>query len=214
MRLARCPTKLESVRIGKDRGWFHTNATCVAFVVFFDVPERSDGLSSLQRSLACGLLVGIWRCHKLAFLLRFFRLDDKSVLKNMGPNQDDWFRLFVVPGMDHCGGGTGPNQFNKIAVLERWREQNEPPRSISAARVNESSVIDMTRPLCPYPQRAVYNGSGTSNDAANFTCKVRAIDHGPMGTNLLQREWSAWGQLSIGQKLPFDSKPVVRESAR
>ena len=43
--LARCPTRLESVRIGKDRGWFHTNATCVAFVVFFDVPERSDGLS-------------------------------------------------------------------------------------------------------------------------------------------------------------------------
>ena len=101
-----------------------------------------------------------------------------SVLKQMGPDQDDWFRLFMVPGMDHCGGGTGPNQFNKLAALERWREQNEPPDSITAARVNESGVIDMTRPLCPYPQQAVYKGRGSTNDAANFTCKVKSNDHG------------------------------------
>jgi feruloyl esterase len=97
----------------------------------------------------------------------------ESLLNYMGPNQDDWLRLFLVPGMDHCGGGTGPNQFNKIAVLERWREKNEPPTSITAARVNEGGVIDMTRPLCPYPQQAVYNGSGTTNDAANFACRVK-----------------------------------------
>ena len=97
----------------------------------------------------------------------------ESVLKYMGQNQDDWFRLFVVPGMDHCGGGTGPNQFNKLAALERWREQNEPPKSITAARVNGSGVIDMTRPLCPYPQRAVYKGNGSTNDAANFSCAVK-----------------------------------------
>jgi feruloyl esterase len=96
----------------------------------------------------------------------------ESVLKFMGPKQDDWFRLFMVPGMNHCGGGTGPNQFNKLAALERWREQNEAPESITAARVNEG-VIDMTRPLCPYPQRAVYKGSGSTNDAANYTCKAR-----------------------------------------
>ena len=97
----------------------------------------------------------------------------ESVLKRMGPNQDGWFRLFMVPGMEHCGGGSGPNQFNKLAALERWREQNDGPKSITAARVNESGVIDMTRPLCPYPQRAVYKGSGSTNDAVNYTCKVR-----------------------------------------
>ena len=63
-----------------------------------------------------------------------------AILKQMGPNQDDWLRLFMVPGMDHCGGGTGPNQFHKLAVLERWREQNEPPKSITAARVTERGV--------------------------------------------------------------------------
>lgn len=97
----------------------------------------------------------------------------ESVLKYMGRDQDDWFRLFLVPGMDHCGAGTGPSQFNKLAALERWRERNEPPTSMTAARVNESGVIDMTRPLCPYPQQAVYKGSGSTNDAANFACKVK-----------------------------------------
>jgi feruloyl esterase len=97
-----------------------------------------------------------------------------SVLKEMGPNQDDWFRLFLVPGMDHCGGGTGPNQFNKLAALERWRESNEPPDFITAARVNEHGVIDMTRPLCPYPKEAVYKGTGTANDFENFTCEAKS----------------------------------------
>jgi len=97
----------------------------------------------------------------------------ESVLKHMGPNQDNWLRLFMIPGMAHCGGGTGPDQFNALATLERWLEQNEPPKSITAARVNERGRIDMTRPLCPYPQRAVYKGTGSTNDAANFTCKTK-----------------------------------------
>lgn len=97
----------------------------------------------------------------------------ESVLKRMGPQQDGWLRLFLAPGMEHCGGGSGPNQFHKLAALERWREQNEPPKSILAARVNESGVIDMTRPLCPYPEQAVYTGSGSTNDAGNYTCKVK-----------------------------------------
>ena len=97
----------------------------------------------------------------------------ESVLKQMGPNQDNWLRLFMVPGMAHCGGGTGPNQFKPLAALERWREQNDPPQSIPAARVNEHGSIDMTRPLCPYPQRAAYKGNGSINDAANYTCKAK-----------------------------------------
>lgn len=97
----------------------------------------------------------------------------ESVLKQRGPKQGEWLRLFMVPGMAHCGGGTGPNQFNALAALERWREKGEAPKSITAARVNERGRLDMTRPLCPYPQRAVYKGSGSINDAANFECAVK-----------------------------------------
>lgn len=96
----------------------------------------------------------------------------ESVQQRMGPNQQDWLRLFLLPGMAHCGGGTGPNQFHALAALERWREQNDPPNSIPAARVNERGRIERTRPLCPYPQRAVYKGSGSINDAGNFSCKA------------------------------------------
>ena len=95
----------------------------------------------------------------------------ESVLKKMGRNQDDWLRLFMAPGMAHCGGGPGPNQFNALAALERWREANIVPDILLAVRVLNNRV-DMTRPLCPYPQVAVYRGSGSSNDAANFACKA------------------------------------------
>jgi feruloyl esterase len=81
------------------------------------------------------------------------------------------FRLFMAPGMMHCGGGDGPNQFNPMAALERWRETNVAPNQIVVTHVT-NGVVDMTRPLCPYPQVAVYNGVGSIKDAANFTCKT------------------------------------------
>jgi feruloyl esterase len=94
-----------------------------------------------------------------------------SVLEKMGSRQDDWIRLFMAPGMQHCGGGPGPSQVNWMAVLERWRESGKAPDRIEAARVTNNRV-DMTRPLCPYPQVAQYTGVGSTNDAANFVCKV------------------------------------------
>ena len=95
----------------------------------------------------------------------------KSVLEKMGPGQDDWFRLFMVPGMAHCGGGPGPTQFAVVRAMEAWRERAKAPDNITAYRVTNGRV-DMTRPLCPYPQVAVYKGTGSTNDAANFVCKA------------------------------------------
>jgi feruloyl esterase len=94
----------------------------------------------------------------------------QSVLKKMGGRQDDFVRLFMAPGMQHCGGGPGPNQVNYMGALERWRESNVAPDSLIAAHVANNRV-DMTRPLCPYPQTAQYKGVGSVNDAANFVCK-------------------------------------------
>lgn len=96
----------------------------------------------------------------------------KEVLNKMGKKQDDWFKLYMEPGMAHCGGGPGPDQFNKMGVIERWREAGQAPESIIASHVTGSSV-DMTRPLCPYPQVAVYKGAGSTNDAASFSCKLQ-----------------------------------------
>lgn len=93
-----------------------------------------------------------------------------SVLAAMGPKQDTWMRLFMAPGMLHCSGGPGPDQFNALAALERWVEQDIAPAQITAFHVTNNRV-DISRPLCSYPQVAQYKGSGSTNDAANFVCK-------------------------------------------
>jgi feruloyl esterase len=94
-----------------------------------------------------------------------------SVLAKMGPRQEDWLRLFMVPGMAHCGGGPGPNQFNALAAMERWRESGTAPDQIPAYHVTNNRV-DRTRPLCSYPRVAVYKGNGSINDDGNFVCKA------------------------------------------
>jgi feruloyl esterase len=78
-------------------------------------------------------------------------------------------RLFMVPGMGHCGGGDAPNEFDMLAVLEQWREQGKIPAEIVASQVHEGRV-SRTRPLCPYPQMARYKGSGSIDKAENFAC--------------------------------------------
>jgi feruloyl esterase len=82
------------------------------------------------------------------------------------------YRLFMAPGMAHCGGGEGPNRFDALAALERWVEHGAPPDSIAASHTTNGRVV-RTRPLCPYPQVAAYRGSGSVDDAASFTCAVR-----------------------------------------
>jgi feruloyl esterase len=82
---------------------------------------------------------------------------------------DPSYRLFMVPGMAHCGGGEGPNQFDMVSALEHWVEKGEAPATVIASRINNYRT-ERTRPLCPYPQVARYTGSGSTDDAANFTC--------------------------------------------
>ncbi len=78
-------------------------------------------------------------------------------------------RLFLAPGMGHCGGGEGPNVFDKMTALEQWVEQGKAPDQIIASHATAGKV-DRTRPLCPYPQVAKYKGTGSIDDAASFVC--------------------------------------------
>jgi feruloyl esterase len=94
-----------------------------------------------------------------------------SVLTKMGAKQENWIRLFMIPGMGHCQGGPGPSQVNYMGALERWRESGAAPEQMQAYHVTNNRV-DMARPLCPYPQVAQYKGVGSTNDAANFVCKA------------------------------------------
>jgi feruloyl esterase len=95
-----------------------------------------------------------------------------SVVKAMGgPGRvAGSYRLFMVPGMAHCGGGTGTSTFDMVTALEQWVEGKKAPDSIPASRVEGGKIV-RTRPLCAYPQVATYKGSGSTDDAASFTCK-------------------------------------------
>jgi len=109
----------------------------------------------------------------------------QNVLKTMGAEQAQGFvRLFMVPGMQHCSGGPGPDSFGQFVTsgqsdpehdltlaLERWVEAGVAPSQVIAAkRQSATAPPSRTRPLCAYPRVARYKGSGASDDAANFSC--------------------------------------------
>jgi feruloyl esterase len=104
---------------------------------------------------------------------------------------EDFYRLFMVPGMGHCQGGIGPNRFGNggaissetrndpnrdvFAALEQWVEKGvAPDQWIGQGTPGGDSSKTLTRPICQYPKIAQYKGSGDINDAANFSCAVPA----------------------------------------
>ena len=93
---------------------------------------------------------------------------EQSVAKN-GSDTAAFFRLFMVPGMAHCGGGIGPDRYDAMTAVINWVEKGTAPSSMAASRVVNNQVV-RTRPLCPYPQVARYSGQGSIDDAANFRC--------------------------------------------
>lgn len=94
-----------------------------------------------------------------------------AVEKTAGPKTTSFLRLFMVPGMQHCGGGPGATTFDGVTALERWVEEDEAPEQMLAEKIVDGAV-EMSRPLCVYPKRAVYRGKGDTNDAANFACEA------------------------------------------
>jgi feruloyl esterase len=115
----------------------------------------------------------------------------RDAAAKLGERANETIRLYMVPGMQHCGGGPGADSFgaapavspvdadpsrNMTAALERWVEHGTAPSSIVATKYNAdgpSSGVKFTRPLCPYPLVAAYKGSGSTADAASFSCVAR-----------------------------------------
>jgi feruloyl esterase len=96
----------------------------------------------------------------------------KSMTAKMGPKKAaDSVRLFMIPGMGHCGGGDAPCVTDMLSVIDRWVETGKAPDSIIANRPPNQKP--MTRPICSYPRIAKYKGPGSIDDAASFECKPK-----------------------------------------
>jgi hypothetical protein len=85
-------------------------------------------------------------------------------------NLQRFYRLFRAPGVGHCGGGAGPAPTDPFGALVKWVEQGIPPQTLLASGGGAAPPTGRTRPLCPYPQTAIYNGSGSIDDANNWRC--------------------------------------------
>lgn len=100
---------------------------------------------------------------------------DERVLDTVGgPAKavEEFARLYMAPGVGHCGGGSGPSP---VDALVRWVEHGEDPDSILAARAQGGEVV-MTRPLCVYPDVARWTGRGSTDEASNFRCELKGLD--------------------------------------
>ena len=93
----------------------------------------------------------------------------EAVTAKNGKDTADFVRLFMVPGMSHCGGGVGPDRNDAVTAVIDWVEKGKAPDQLIASKVTDGQVV-RTRPLCPYPQVARYKGQGSIDDAANFSC--------------------------------------------
>ena len=91
----------------------------------------------------------------------------------------------MVPGMGHCSGGDGTSTFDMVTALEQWVEEKHPPERIAASRVRNGKV-ERHRPLCPFPQVAVYQGTGSTDEDAEF-----CVQDGEqtVATGRLARSW-------------------------
>jgi feruloyl esterase len=99
-----------------------------------------------------------------------FYNDLATALHGMAKTQTS-VRLFLVPGMQHCSGGIGPDQFDTLSAIEAWVEHGKAPDAIPAA-TKADSATPHSLPLCPYPRQARYSGNGTVTDPANWRCVV------------------------------------------
>jgi len=122
-----------------------------------------------------------WADHALTADRTIQYYDDVSRAMGNKNKADEFFRLFLAPGMHHCGGGPGPNTLDALGALESWVEGGIAPEAITASHATATGTVDRTRPLCPYPAVAVYNGSGSVDDARNFSCKERGLGYSLKG---------------------------------
>jgi len=96
----------------------------------------------------------------------------KRLMRGSHGEVDDFVRLFIIPGMNHCGGGPATDVADFLTPLVEWVERGNAPDEIIGAANNGSPWPGRTRPLCPYPKQARYKGSGDINNATNFTCEA------------------------------------------
>jgi hypothetical protein len=140
-----------------------------------DVTDTFGPLDKFKRS-GGKLLTWVGANDQLIFprgVINYYRQMASRYSRHGEPDFDNlqrFYRLFRAPGVGHCGGGAGPSPTDAFGALVKWVEQRVPPQNLLASGGSAAPSTGRTRLLCPYPQTAIYNGSGSIDDANNFHC--------------------------------------------
>ena len=99
----------------------------------------------------------------------------ERVERQMGgaENTAKFARLFLAPGVGHCGGGAGPAPAGQFDAVVKWVEEGKAPETLNAVRRDQAGTVVRSRPLCQFPLAVKYKGTGSTDDAANFVCAAR-----------------------------------------
>jgi feruloyl esterase len=92
-------------------------------------------------------------------------------VRHKDSESESYVQLFLLPGVLHCGGGNGPDRVDWMNAIADWVEKDAAPTRLIATKRSAAGDVLRSRPVCPYPQHAVYSGSGSTDEAANFVCR-------------------------------------------
>jgi feruloyl esterase len=171
--MARIATSYFQHVVFKDPTWVPTRLNLEAAVA--RARTLDDGVSTADPDLKAFVRRGgkllLWHGWSDGAIPPLNTVDyDNDVISTVGrvPGEDQ-IRLFMAPGVQHCGGGEGPWQIDYLSVIEQWVEDGKAPERLITSRRLEGGG-QRSRPLCPYPQVATYTGIGSSDEAGSFVC--------------------------------------------
>jgi feruloyl esterase len=114
----------------------------------------------------------LWHGWSDAALTAFDSIEYYESVEQQDPSVRDYFRMFMMPGVGHCGGGPGPDRVDWISAIEQWVENDTAPERLIASKEDSQGNVAMQRPLCPYPQVATHDGDGDAGLVQSFVCSA------------------------------------------
>ena len=134
----------------------------------------SANTTPLARYLRSGRKIIVWQGAEDTLISHNDTIRSYDELTSKAGRDSDNARLYVLPGVQHCGGGPGANSFDMMAALTDWVESGRAPHTLIASRPDVAGNLLFTRPLCEFPRSPRYDGEGDPNDASSFRCAAPA----------------------------------------
>jgi feruloyl esterase len=126
--------------------------------------------------VAGGKLI-LWNGWSDAAITALGTIQYYDALRREHPGEQSFVKLFLLPGVGHCAGGPGPDQVDWLSAIQTWVEEGEAPERLIAAKLGEGGEVQIERPICAYPARALFTGEGDGKSQSGFQCVIPSGGH-------------------------------------